>query len=154
MSLIYSCRSCKRPLQATEGCGVCRDFKRQVIVTGEVEVSPFTVVLKNMRLLDAQLEAYAKEEKTGTPETRELARGAVRQAGAKVAVLADSYRKLAADRQGAVAALTTEEQQTLFVSWYRGLTPGMRKKLLGLLETAEVELNQPGSTWQNPFEVQ
>lgn len=155
MALGYSCSKCHRPLQSTEGCGICRDFKRCIVITGQDEVSPFDVVLKNVRMLEDQLKDYGKEiAGAKDPEAREHARECVRQVGAKVAVLADAYRKLMADRQAAVSSMTLEEQRNLFVSWYRGLTANLRNAVAAALATAEAELNQPVTGWSNPFAAQ
>lgn len=151
MRLGYSCRACSRPLQASEGCSMCKDLKRIIVVTGEEEISPLDAVQRNVRLLDTQLRDYEKAQTSAKdPDTREACREAVRQVASKLAQLADAHRKLAEKRQEAVEAMTLAEQKVLFAEWFRSLTPKHRQEVVAALAASEAEMNLASNAgWRN-----
>lgn len=154
MKLNYSCRPCGRPIQSSEGCVFCSDFKKQLVVTGENDLSPIDITAEGLRLLKDQLAEYNADLKKATASDKEAIRRSIREVTAKLAILADSYRKLAVDRKDLVESLSIEEQKNLFIDWYANLPPSTRQSIIAAMSTREAELNMAAGSWKSSFNVQ
>ncbi len=141
MRLRYSCRACKRPIQAVEGCTFCSDVKKVLVVDTEEDVSAIDVVGEGVSALKDQLREYKKKLVDCPPKDREGILERIRQVTAKLPQIADAYRKLASDSKEAVNALSIQEQKALFVSWYADQPAKVRADVIASLQTREAEMN-------------
>lgn len=149
----YSCRSCRRPLQAVDGCAICQDAKKLIVITGEDAPSLVETANEMVSSLRVQLKDYDRQLRDPksklTVEDRELIRAAVRQVGNTMGKLLDSARKLREDNARVVDKMSIDEQRQLFLTWYTDLPPATRQGVYAALAQVESELNTATGTWRN-----
>jgi uncharacterized Zn finger protein (UPF0148 family) len=146
----YSCRKCRKPIQATEGCTFCVEVKRLIVVTGEDQPSLQETAIETVRDLKGQLADYRKGlETTKDAEAREAIRNSIRQVANAMSKLLDSARKLQEDNARMVDKMTVKEQHQLFLGWYTELPPATRTAVYASMATAESELNNTNAGWRN-----
>ena len=145
-----ACRSCRKPLLAKEGCGVCNGWRKNLVVLGETEEerpSLATVSNEAVNALRAQLRDY-KTRLAGKLEDEERDRLHDRQravAGA-LSKLLDAARKIQGDGLQAIARMSFKERAELFVEWFLTLPAVYREALHKELESAEARLSLPAAT--------
>jgi hypothetical protein len=146
-----ACRSCRKPLLAKEGCGVCNDWRRNLVVLGETEEerpSLATVSNEAVNALRAQLRDYKTRLGAKGIKDEDIDRLHDRQrsvAGA-LSKLLDAARKIQGDGLQAISRMSFKERAELFVEWYLTLPPVYREALNKELATAEARLALPAAT--------
>ena len=155
--LSYSCRSCRKPIQATEGCAVCKPLKPVLVITGDEQPSLVDVSNAMVKDLQQQQQDYRTElasmakvvfDEEGL-NLREQVRSAQRAVANTLSKLLDAARKLLADRTKAVDMMTVKEQRDLFIAWYGDLPSATRQEFYAALSSVETELNGVNAGWKN-----
>lgn len=150
----YSCRSCRKPIQASDGCALCTDFKKLLVITGSDEPSLHEVASAMIQDLDEQRKSYKRLLASKKADEVEAARDGQRSVANAMTRLLDSARKLQEDNDRAMEKLSLKEQGQVFLTWYRSLTPTARQSVYATFASTEAELNNTSvnPSWNNAFE--
>ena len=141
---MLACRACRIPISAAEGCAVCNDVRRNLVVVGETEddrPSLSGTASEGVRLLRRQLGQLDKDLKTN-PTSLNHEKRLIGISNA-VAKLLETARKLVQDGVSAVDSMSFREQAELFVTWYSGLAPSYRADVMTKFAAFEKEIAQP-----------
>lgn len=141
---MLACRACRIPIAAAEGCAVCNDVRRNLVVVGETEddrPSLSGTASEGVRLLRRQLTQLDKDLKAApTSSNHEKRLIGISNAIAK---LLETARKLVQDGVSAVESMSFREQAELFIGWFAGLSPPYRADVLAKCMNFEQEISKP-----------
>lgn len=143
-----ACRACRKPLLATEGCGVCNPWRKNLVVLGETEEerpSLAAVSTEAVNALRAQLRDYRADlsKKGLDAEERDRLHAAQRAVAGALSKLLDAARKIQGDGLAAISRMSFKERAELFVEWFMTLPAVYREALRKELDTHEAHLALP-----------
>jgi hypothetical protein len=147
---MLACRICRIPIASQEGCGVCKDFKAQLIsvdvdedespsladVSAEVVGALRVIVKKGRQLLDKGV--ANKDVKSFAYGTDMI----IKAANTSAKVL-EAARKLQTDGLAAIRNMSFIERADLYIGWYVALPPPYRQKVRLGMENIEKEESKP-----------
>lgn len=143
-----ACRSCRKPLLAKTGCGVCDPVRKNLVVLGETEEerpSLATVSNEAVNALRAQLRDYKVRlgAKGLKDEERDRLHDRQRAVSGALSKLLDAARKIQGDGVQAIERMSFKERAELFVEWFLTLPAVYREALRREIDTAETRLALP-----------
>jgi hypothetical protein len=140
----YSCRACRKPLQAAKGCVLCDPVRPHLVIREADDVSLAEVSKETVKTLQTQLRQYKEllSAKPGpSPKQRETYNAGVRAVANALSKVLDSCRKIQDDGAKAVSLMTVSEQVGLVQGFYADLPPTQRLRLLSDLQELEAGLD-------------
>lgn len=112
-----------------EGCAICSDIKKNLVVEGDTENVPLARLAGDtIRLLKTDLYRLQILQAKGRVYNPTEAAEARRLSGA-IAKLLDSTRKVVQDGVDAVEAMSFQERAEVLVAWFESLPPAYRRKI-------------------------
>lgn len=143
-----ACRACRKPLLAREGCAVCNDWRKNLVVLNETEEerpSLATVSNEAVNALRAQLRDYKDRLRDAKLKDADKDRLHDRQRAVSGALskLLDAARKIQGDGVQAISRMSFKERAELFVDWYMTLPAVYRETLRRELDKHEDQLLLP-----------
>lgn len=138
----YSCRACRRPLQAAKGCVLCDPVRPHLVITEDDDVSLAMVSKETVKGLREQLRQYTGLLRAAIqPKQRELYNSNIRAVANTLAKVIDSARKIQEEGAKAIELMSTSEQVDLLKEFYAELPVSPRLRLLADLQELETTLN-------------
>jgi hypothetical protein len=143
-----ACRACRKPLLATEGCGVCNAWRKNLVVLGETEEErPSLASVSNeaVNALRAQLRDYKDRLKVKglKDDERDALHERQRSVAGALSKLLDAARKIQGDGVTAISRMSFKERAELFVDWFMTLPGVYREALRKQMDQHEAQLALP-----------
>ncbi len=140
---MLACRACRVPMTAAEGCSLCDQVRRNLVVVGEHDEDRPSLSGVGNDVVHALRGQILRVKKLLALKDNEDAECRLISLANSTSKVIESVRKLQVDGTKAVESMSFAERAEMFLTWVSDLPPAYRRSLVEKMAAFELHISAP-----------